>query len=68
MHICKLVPFLIKIFGKKLLGIKLNVKDYNKLNELDEKLAIDSSKQVQNIFEKLGPESGVKYESNLLCK
>ena len=68
MHICKLVPLLIKIFGKKLLGIKLNIKDYNKLNELDKKLAIDSSKQVQNIFEKLGPESGVKYESNLLCR
>lgn len=78
-HTCQLKPFLVKLYCTKLIGSKINNKDYNrycnklieycnKLIEFDKKVTADSSKLVKNIFEKLGPESGVQYESNLICE
>ena len=69
--ICKQMPLAIKNLGKKLIGIKntnIDKPEKEAIKLFNEKYAPSLARRVAETFKKLGHESGVRYESNLICK
>ena len=67
----KLMPLVTKNFVKRLIGINKTNSDVpsdEMTKVINKKCAPSLARRVAKIFEKLGQESGVRYESNLICK
>lgn len=65
----KSIKLAIKNFGRRLIGIKKTNNDSQEFNKIfNEKCAPSLARRVAETFKKLGHESGVRYESNLICK
>lgn len=65
----KSIKLAIKNFGRRQIGIKKPNSDSQEFNKIfNEKCAPSLSRRVAETFERLGPESGVRYESNLICQ
>ena len=67
----KLMPLAIKNFAKRLIGIKNTNSDVPSeewIKMFNKKCAPSLARRVAETFKKLGHESGVRYESNLICK
>ncbi len=66
--LCKLIPLAMKSVAKRLIGIKTNIdsSEFNKI--FNEKCAPSWASRTAETFKKLGQESGVRYDSNLICK